>query len=631
MSEQRPLRIQRIERSPPYTPFTDDQLEQSIPERFERQASRHPDRLAIKSLERTFTYDGLNRTANRLARAIAAVRGGEAAVVALLLGHGANALAAMLAVLKAGKCYVVLDPAYPAERLAYMLDDSGADIVVTDANNRSLAGRLSSRQPTAVNIDELDAKLSDANLAAHPSPDALAMLVYTSGSTGRPKAAMHTHRTVQVEVRNLTNTWCVGSQDRWLLYTSLSFANSVRTIYLALLNGGSVYPYDLKALGFAALPEWLQSNRITVMRTVPTTFRNFMATLPRDCRFPDIRLLSIGGEPVYRSDVEAFNEHFAPGAMISHGLGPTECFMACLQLVPHGSRVDAGKLDIGWPLPDKEVLLLDEDGREVADGEVGEVFVRSRHIALGYWRDTDRTRGVFSVDPQDPSMRIYRTGDLGMRHEDGCLTHVGRRDFQVKIRGFRVDVSEVEVAMHAIDGVKDAVVVGREDVPGEVRLVAYFVASTTPSVTTTHIRRSLAKVLPEYMIPAAFVRLEAIPQTPNGKADRLRLPAPSRDRPELGNAFIAPATELERELAHIWSGVLAIDDIGIDDDFFELGGDSLAAARVVARVRDVLGVEVPLEAIFEGPTIAQLAKVIQASPPDTIDETPPPKRSAARR
>ena len=628
MSERRLLQARRIEPSRPYTPFTDDELEQSIPERFEEQASRHPARLAIRSPERSFTYDALNRAANRLARTIAAMRS-DADVVALLFAHGADALAAMLAVLKAGKCYVVLDPTYPQDRLSYMLDDSDAGILVTDTKRLPLAARLSRRQPIVVNIDTLDERLSDANLASHPSPDALSMLVYTSGSTGRPKGAMHTHRTVMVEVRNLTNTWCVGAQDRWLLYTSLSFANSVRTIYLALLNGGAIYPYDLKALGFGALPDWLQSNRITVVRIVPTTFRNFVATLPRGCVFPDVRLLTIGGEPVYRSDVEAFNEHFAAGCMLSHGLGPTECFMACLQLVAHGSRVEGGKLDIGWPLPDKEICLLDEDGREVAAGEVGEICVKSRHVALGYWRDGDRTRAVFRSDPQDASLRTYHTGDLGVRRADGCLTHVGRRDFQIKIRGFRVDASEIEVAMHAIDGVKDAVVVGRKDATGELRLVAYFVASTVPPPTATHLRRSLARVVPEYMIPAAFVRLDVIPQTPNGKADRLRLPAPTRNRPDLGNVFVAPETDVERELARIWSKVLAIDDIGVGDDFFELGGDSLAAAKVANRVRKAFGVEPPVTAIYEGPTVAQLARVIQSSPPGAIDETPRRTRSAS--
>jgi non-ribosomal peptide synthetase component F len=290
-------------------------------------------------------------------------------VVALLFAHGANALAAMLAVLKAGKCYVVLDPAYPPERLSYMLDDSGARVVVTDTKQLPLAARLSQQPPVVVNIDALDDRLADGNAAAYPSPDSLSMLVYTSGSTGAQRSDAHpSHRAG----RSSQSDQCVACRS----------AGSVVALHVielrqfgahdlpGIAQRRAVYPYDLKTLGFDALPNWLQSNRITIVRTVPTVFRNFMATLPRGCVFPDVRLLSIGGEPVYGSDVEAFNEHFTPGCTIAHGLGPTECFMVCMQLVAHGSRVEGGKLDIGWPLPGKEIYLLDEHGREVGAGEV---------------------------------------------------------------------------------------------------------------------------------------------------------------------------------------------------------------------------------------------------------------------
>jgi acyl carrier protein len=324
---------------------------------------------------------------------------------------------------------------------------------------------------------------------------------------------------------------------------------------------------------------------------------------------------------MYRGDVDAFNRHFPPSCVIVHGLGPTECFIVCFNYVPHGTRVEGSKLDIGWPVRDKEVLLLDEAGSEVPVGEVGEIHVRSRHIALGYWRDADRTRAAFLQDPDDPEVRTYRTGDLGVRASDGCFTHVGRRDFQVKIRGFRIDVTEIEVALRAIDGVRDAVVVGREDKVGEKRLVAYFVPASRPAVSATHIRRGLAKVVPEYMIPSAIVCLDALPQTPNGKTDRLRLPAPSHERPNLETVFSAPTTETERDLLHIWSEILAIDDIGIHDNFFELGGDSIGVARVVARVWETFNVEVPLGKAIEASTVAALAKLIRDSAPAAIDET----------
>jgi amino acid adenylation domain-containing protein len=593
-------------------PFTDDEIEQSIPERFEQQVRGSGDRLAIKSPERSFTYVELNRTANRLARKNLSRRGERAEAIALMFDHGASILAAILAVLKTGKFYLVLDPTYPRERLAYMLADSGAALIITDAGNFSFSSELAQDGKEVVHMDDVDDDFSSDNLETHPPADALALLLYTSGSTGDPKGAMHTHKSVLVEVRNLTNAWRVSAHDRWLLYTSMSFANSVRTIYCALLNGGSIYPYDLKERGFTALPEWLRSNRITVWRTLPTTFRNFMATLPPDLTFPEVRLLTIGGEPVLRSDVELFNRHFLPSSVMSHGLGPTECFNVCQNYIPHGTQIEESKLTVGWPLPDKEILLLDENGSEVPVGEVGEICVRSRFISTGYWNDSERTRATFQPDSSDERFRMYHTGDLGTRAENGCLTHVGRVDFQVKIRGFRIDVSEIEVALRAMDGLQDAVVVGREDSLGEKRLVAYFVPSTSSVITATQMRRHLANVIPEYMIPSAFVHMDAIPQTPNGKTDRLRLPVPSHQRPELDVVYTPPSTDTEKALARIWSEVLVIDDVGIHDNLFELGADSLLASKIAVRVLRDLKVQVSLRMLLDGPTIAQLAAAINA-------------------
>jgi len=596
----------------PHVPFTDDEIEQSIPERFEQQVRAAGDRLAIKSPERSFTYAELNQTANRLARRILSLRGERAEAIALMFDHGASILAAILAVLKTGKFYLVLDPSYPRERLAYMLADSGAALIITDSNNFSFGSELAQDGKEVVNPDDVDDGLSSDNLEIHPAPDSLALLLYTSGSTGNPKGAMHTHQSVLVEVRNLTNAWRVSSRDRWLLYTSMSFANSIRTIYCTFLNGGSIYPYDLKERGFSALPEWLRSNRITIWRTLPTTFRNFLATLPPDLTFPDVRLLTIGGEPVLRGDVAFFNRHFAPSSVMSHGLGPTECFNVCQNYIPHGTQIEESKLTVGWPLPDKEILLLDESGGEVPAGEVGEICVRSRFISTGYWNDSERTQATFQPDSSDERFRIYHTGDLGTRAENGCLTHVGRMDFQVKIRGFRIDVSEIEVPLRAMDGVQDAVVVGREDSLGEKRLVAYFVPSTSSVITATQMRKNLAKVIPEYMIPSAFVHMDAIPQTPNGKTDRLRLPLPSHQRPTLDVVYTPPRTDTEKALSRIWSEVLVIDHVGIHDNFFELGADSLLASKIAVRVLRDLKVEVSLKMLFDVPTIAQLAAAISA-------------------
>ncbi len=591
-----------------FVPFKNEEIEQSIPQRFEQQVRSHGDRLAIKTDQETLTFTALNRRANRIARAILSRRGDAAEPIALLFDHGAAVLVALLAVLKSGKFYVVLDASYPRDRLESMLGDSGAKLIVTEPSNLAFASRLSGDAMEVIDCGDVDTRLADDDLGVYPAPDSLALLLYTSGSTGQPKGAMHTHRNVLVDVRNLTNGWGVSAKDRWLLHTSVSFANSVRTIFSSLLNGGSIYPYDIKETGFGALPNWLVAQEITIVRTVPTTFRDFMGTLERDQKFPSVRLLSVGGEPMLRDDLDYFNRHFLGHCVLSHALGPTECLTVCWALIPHGSRITETKLPIGYPLKDKDVLVLDDNRRELGDGEVGELAVKSRYISLGYWRDPERTQSVFLPDPAGTAARIYLTGDLGLRRPDGCLVHVGREDFQVKIRGFRIDVAEIEIALRAIDVVADAVVVGRQDEHSAQRLVAYFVPATHPPVTITKLRQILARTLPDYMIPSSFVSMAALPQTPNGKTDRLRLPPPARNRPDLDNAFVPPGTTVETELSTIWSDVLGIDQLGINDNFFELGGDSLLATRVVTLVMKKFRAHLPIRTLFDNPTIAQQAE-----------------------
>jgi len=290
-------------------------------------------------------------------------------------------------------------------------------------------------------------------------------------------------------------------------------------------------------------------------------------------------------------------------------LGPTESLLACCALIPHGTQITGSKLPIGYPLKDKDVLVLDEAGGELGEGEVGEIAVKSRYLSPGYWRDFNRTKAVFLPDPMGSDARIYSTGDLGVR-VNGCLSHVGRKDFQVKVRGFRIDVSEIEIALRAIDGVEDAVVVGRQEDRGEQRLVAYFVPAPRPPITVTKIRQGLARVLPDYMMPSTFVSIDAMPQTPNGKTDRLRLPMPTRDRPNLENPFVPPGTVIEAELAAIWAEVLSLDQVGINDHFFELGGDSLLATRIIARITKRFKVDIPIKTLFESPTVAQIAEIL---------------------
>ena len=366
----------------PFTPFPVEHTEQSIPARFELQVREHAHRIAIQTPHECLRFADVNAIANDLARALLARRGHGAEPIALLFDHGAAVVPSMLGVLKSGKFYAALDASYPRERLRYLLADSGAKLVIADSANFALARQLSDDAIDIVHFDNHAASRVRANVEVTTSTDELASILYTSGSTGGPKGVMITHRTMLADIRNVTNAWGVSPRDRWLLHTSMGFGGSIRTIFGALLNGSAIYAFDSKRYGYASLPDWLLRHAITIFRTVPTAFRNFVTTLKDRQTFPSVRLLSMGGEPLFRTDLDSFRRHFSPESVLVHPFGPTESMLVCWSVTPHGGQIAGNTVPIGFPLEDKTVVLLDEAGREVDAEEIGEIVVKSRHSRL---------------------------------------------------------------------------------------------------------------------------------------------------------------------------------------------------------------------------------------------------------
>ena len=293
-----------------------------------------------------------------------------------------------------------------------------------------------------------------------------------------------------------------------------------------------------------------------------------------------------------------------------HAMGPTETFTIRRHFIPHAWHSNDSTVPVGYAVPDKEVFLVDDTGRAVGTDQVGEIAVRSKYLALGYWRRPDLTQAAFIPDPRGGEERVYLTGDLGLMRADGCLFHMGRKDFQVKIRGYRVEVAEIEVALLGLDSIKAAIVHAQADAVGEQRLVAYIVPATGKAPTVSELRRALARTLPAYMLPAAFVFLETFPLLPNGKIDRRALPAPSRTRPALDQPYVAPRTPIEVELERMWATALNVEHVGMHDGFLDLGGDSLLATRLLARVIATFRVELSVQALLATSTIAQMAELI---------------------
>jgi amino acid adenylation domain-containing protein len=596
-----------------FVAFAEAEAEQSVPEMFEKQADKFPDRIAVRTASREFTYDALNRTANRIAQAILAADAEGEHRVALLLEQSHPLLAAsILGILKAGKIYVPIDPSYPPARTTYVLEDSQAALIVTGSANLSLAHELAGNERDVLDVDEIGPQLSDENPGPRAGPNSIAYIMYTSGSTGQPKGVVHTHRNLLRYIRNYTNSWRIRPSDRLTLFFSPSFSQSLMDTFSALLKGAALHPYDVKQEGLADLATWLIDEGITVFDSVPTLYRHFLDNLTEREEFPELRLIRLGGEPVTREIVARTRKHF-PRRVLLNQLAATEASMIAQYPVDPETEIEGSTLPAGYPVDGVEVLLIDETGDEVGSGQVGEIVVKSRYLSSGYWRKPALTQAAFRADPHGGGKRLYHTGDLGRLRPDGCLEFLGRKDSRVKVRGHSIEVAEIEAALFDLGDAKEVAVTAQELGQDDTRLAAYVVPRRESLPSVSSMRAALAQTLPEFMIPSTFVSLPALPMTPNGKLDRRALPKPDEKRPDLESAYEAPRTQVEGVLASIWEEVLGLERVGVHDDFFELGGHSLLATRVMSRLRDAFGAELPLRSLFEAPTVAGLAGRIEAA------------------
>ncbi len=601
-----PARIEVSDK--PCSRMTDEEIRGSVARRFEKMVSMHSDRRAVFAAGREVTFAELNATANRVAREILSRTGGGEEPVVLLLPNGAKAVAAVYGILKAAGAYVPIDVGFPPARISHMLEDSTARLVITDQENFAAARRLKGKGDI-VNIDDLPDRAS-GNPEVEVRPDAPAWIHYTSGSTGQPKGVVMTNRALLHAMTRCIEGMRFGSDDRVTMFHSLAFSGSQSAYLGMLLAGGCVCIRDVRRHGTDDLGRWLRQAGVTVYISVPTLFRHFAGALSDGERFEGLRLVRLMGEAVGEREVELYRRRFQRDSLLVNGYGATESgfnLQCCLD--PEDSET-IGRMPIGWPLRDMEILFLDDKGREVPPGEPGEIAVRTEYLAAGYWGKPEITRAKFLDDPEGGAKRTYRTGDVGLRLENGCVIHMGRNDFQVKIRGHRVETASVEAALGRMDSIREAVAVARGDGRGGDRLVAYVVPEPGGEPTASDLRRHLARALPDYMVPEAFVVLSRLPLTESGKVNRSALPEPQRVRPALDNPYRAASTPVEKALAKMWAEILGLDEVGVDDDFLDLGGHSLKAAQLVARVRAMLGFEVPFEPLLAASTVARMAVVV---------------------
>ena len=583
---------QRLLAKPPTVPYPDKMLAHEL---FEAQANRTPDQPALLHNGAQLTYQELNERANQLAHALQQRGVGPDVPVAICLDRGADLLTAVLAALKAGGAYLPLDPDYPDERLAFMLQDSHAQILITEPHHHLPPTTAQTLLPTAGNNHPT------TNPSTTTKPDNLAYIIYTSGSTGRPKGVLIPHKGLCNVVAMQASTFGLGSQDRVLQFASISFDMSIWDILLALGVGATQCTADRAALvPGAPLMKLLRDSEITVMTLQPVA----LEALPHE-PLDALRLIVVGGEAC-NADLIA---RWSSGRRFFNCYGPAEATILATAAESSNSRLDR---TIGRPIQNVDVLVLDGALQPVPEGVTGELCIGGIGLGRGYLNQPGLTAERFVPHPysQTPGARLYRTGDRARWLPDGTIEFLGRQDEQVKVRGFRIEPGEIEIVLAQHPAIRDCAVAAREDTPGDRRLVAYVVADPHHPVTATELRGHLKTKLPAYMIPTAYVWIDQLPLSPNGKLDRNRLPTPTTGRPELGQTYAPPRTAVEVALGRIWQDVLQIDEIGIHDNFFDLGGHSLLATQVASRIRDTLHHELPLRQLFEHPTIHTLATTI---------------------
>ena len=613
--EQEAIRAKCFHPSGTFVEFPKEEIETSIPARFEKIVKTHPGRIAVSVPSETLTYEQLNRRVNRLANAILLDIGDKQEPVGVLLAKGLPLIVAVLGVLKAGKSYVLVDPYFPAERINYILNHAQARLVLCYGDTPTMDRQLACGGRHLLNFQSFT-----GNEPAHDPGLAIpckapAAIHYTSGSTSEPKGVIQSHEGI------LHRVLCETTTDRVSIYDRFTFpASRGGQIFYALLNGASVYPTDIKEIGFPGLIKSLLEDKITIYASVTSTFRYLLYSLKNDQVFPHLRLIKLIGEPLYKNDIELYKKHFAPRCIVINRLGSNETGTFCQNFINEESILDDNVISVGFPTDDAEVLLLDDVGRQVPDGEIGEFAVRGRYLATGYWRNAALTNAKFTADPNDKELRLYRVGDLGRKRGDGSYVHLGRKDFQLKINGNRVEVAEVEAVLLNCANVKEAVVAGKDDRLGSTRLVAFVVARSQVALNEQELRAALKAKFPEFMVPSRFVFLDALPVIGTGKVDRKTLVNLDRSRPQLLNPYVAPHSVTEKILSSIWADVLDLDIVGIRDNFFDLGGHSLAAMRLVSRVINQFQLEIPLQSLFQSPTIADMAVVIAAHQGKPLDE-----------
>jgi len=602
--------------SHPSSPHAPADVQQSVPAHFGLQVARYADRPALSVGGRLWTYHRLDRWTDRVAAKVQGLLGGPPEPVAILASDRATAVACALAVLKAGKIVLHLDPAVPSARLLTLMEVGGARLLVGGGGPpspiRSLAAeaRLPFLDLDALGEAEADSLPSDFRPALHSRPGDPAAVLLTSGSTGHPKAVAYSHQNILAICLMNAHLDHLSATDRRLLIAAPGTSMGLGA-FDALLNGAALFTFDFVEAGLTGLRRLLEVEEITVLHTVPAIFRALVRSLRQEDRFPHLRLIRLGGDAVRRADVEVFRRSFHGPCVLRVGYASTEAGLIASRSYDVATPLAEADDTVGFPIDGVEVRILDGSGGEVAVGDAGEIAVRSRFLPGGYWRRPDLTGERLVPDPGGGKGRFWRTGDCGRVLPDGRVEVLGRTDLQLKIRGRLIELPEVEAALRALPRVVEAAVAVHLGPSAEERLVGYLVWNGPP-LAPGEMQAALGSTLPDYQIPSAFVTLPRLPLTAAGKIDRRSLPSPRPEGVGVGKDFVGPCDEVELLLTGLWERLLGVRPIDVRHDFFDLGGDSLLAAELVSEIQRQTGCHLPLSLFVRHSSVERLAGRLRA-------------------
>jgi nonribosomal peptide synthetase DhbF len=596
-------------------------VERNLAEVLAARAGESPGRAAVVEPGQALTYGGLDAQANGIARVLLASVVDSDRPVALLLPSGSALAAAFLGTWKAGFCAAPLDVSQPPARLAQHLAYLEPAAVLTDAGQLAHLSSIPLPRCAWIDVDATPARESFGWRLVEPSEPAV--ILHTSGSCGQPKGVVQTHRNLLRSVTVYIEPLEVSPDDALPLLASMSGAQGLSTALIALLSGARLCPWEVRSRGMIGFDDWLGDQRASILITSPSLLRTILASTQADKGFAAVRALKLGAEALWPEDVDRFRQRFPRPCRLLQSLSSTETLNMALGFVDPQQIAADGRVPVGRESPGMELLIVDGQGQPVADGQPGQIVARSSFLSPGYWRQPEATAAAFWRDSHKGEVRYYRTGDLGLRLADGRIVHCGRADRRVKIRGNRVEVGDVERFLRAENGIADCAVAVERDGAGDPLLAAYFVPAAATCADARTLRARLSAVLPQHMIPAHFVPVVAIPYTANGKVDRAALaqhafaqpPAPPPREPTPAEArMIAVWSKVfpSRPLASVRGGSARrpVGPIGLESDFFELGGDSLCAMVLLARVQEEFGVAWPPSALHRAPTPAAMAALL---------------------